>query len=88
LSDDLMTIRDLADRWGVSVEKAKKHVKARQVPFIRIGDADMRVNWSAVRFRGADVTRWEQDAVDVFPTAEPVKAPALVGKRHKHTRIR
>lgn len=89
LNDDLLTIRDLADRWGVSVDKAKKQVRGGHVPFIQIGtDADMRVNWSTVRFRAADVARWEQDAVKVFDSPEPAKAPAVVGTRHKHTRIR
>jgi hypothetical protein len=90
LSDELLTIHDLADRWGVSIDKAKKHVRMNRIPFLQIGtSADMRTNWSTIRFRAGDVTRWEQESTNVFPESEQPKAPAVVvGKRHKHTRIK
>jgi hypothetical protein len=91
LSDELLTIHDLADRWGVSVDKAKKHVRRKQVPFVEIGTAaDMQVNWRAVRFRLSAVVKWEEESQRVFEEPDPsVKAGTTPGPgRYKFVKMR
>lgn len=89
---DLLTIRDLAERWGVSIDKAKKHVRRCGVPFIRIGSpADMLVCWGSVRFRLVAVLQWEQDSEAAF--REPEKPAVQYGGarstgKYKHLKIR
>lgn len=89
-SANLLTVHDLAHRWGVSTAKVKRHVRRRNVPFIQIDtDADMRINWTTVRFRLAAIEQWEEESTRVFDEAGPAKAPAAsTGARHKLTRIR
>jgi hypothetical protein len=88
---ELLTIRDLAARWGVSVDRAKRNVRGRGVPFFRIGsDADMRINWNTVRFRLPAVLKWEQESEEVFEPAEAepaeARAAATAGK-YRFTRM-
>jgi len=87
---ELMTIRDLAERWGVSVDTAKKHVRRRGVPFFQIGtDADMLVNWKTARFRLEAVRQWEQQSERVFAAPAPEPEPRRRdGRVYRHTKMR
>jgi hypothetical protein len=91
MADDLLTIRDLADRWGVSLDKAKKHVRRNHVPFIEIGaTASVNISWGLVRFKRDAVTRWEEEAQRVFDvnTPEPKPKSASGGGKYKHVKMR
>lgn len=90
MTDDLLTIRDLADRWGVSVDKAKEHVRRNHVPFIEIGAlASVNISWSLVRFKLEAVKRWEDESQRVFDasTPEPKPKPATGGKKYKYIKM-
>lgn len=91
MSDDLLTIRDLAERWGVSIDKAKKHVRRNHVPFIEIGaTSSVNISWGLVRFKPEAVKRWEDEAQRVFDasTPEPRPKPAPGGGKYKHVKMR
>ncbi len=86
--DQLLNIRDLAERWGVSIHTAKQHVRRKGVPFFQVGTkADMLVNWNTARFRLSAILRWEQESERVF--AEPAKAEPrrAAGRAVKHFKI-
>lgn len=85
--DQLLNIRELAERWDVSIQTAKQHVRKAKVPFIKIGaEGDMRINWSVVRFRASAVLKWEQESEQVFEPAEPVVQAPAAGK-WKYTKM-
>jgi hypothetical protein len=91
MADDLLTIRDLADRWGVSVDKAKKHVRKNLVPFIQIGAvASVNISWGLVRFKADAVKRWEDENQRVFDVNIPEPKPKIAsgGGKYKHVKMR
>ena len=91
MDSELMTIRDLAERWGVGIEAAKVHVRRNKIAFIRVcSTGEERVDWRKVRFRVADVLRWEEESARVFDETDPKSkpAPAVVPSRYKYVKMR
>lgn len=85
--NDLMTIRDLAERWGVSLDRAKRHVRKAGVPFFRLADSPRdRISWGVVRFRAASVAAWEQSAEQAFDEATTVAARPTKPSKYKFMR--
>lgn len=73
----MLTIDDLAKRWGVSIRDAKRIVRDEEVPFVALRSHDMRIRWAFVRFSPQAVAAWEDGRVRVAdapdrPTAETV----------------
>lgn len=83
IPEALIDLDALAARWGLSFEATKRTVKLRKVPHLDLG-AGMRVVWSQVRFRPADIERWEAENLKEFggdqPEPEPTRATARGGK--------
>lgn len=77
----MMLIKDLAERWGVSLAQAKAIVRDERVPFIALRKVDMRINWRYARFEPEAVESWERGRRQVTP--EPVQAPPrfVVGRK-------
>jgi hypothetical protein len=76
---DLLTIRDLAERWGVSIAQAKKVVKMEGVPLVNLRSGYVNINWALVRFLADAVVDWERRRQGVFvrPASEgPVRVTA------------
>ena len=70
----LMTLSDLAERWGLAESKVKDLVREdSSIPFVRLGKGgDLRINWDRVRFRLEAIERWEEEHQTVFGEAKPV----------------
>lgn len=77
----MMVIKDLAERWGVSVVDAKRIVREGAVPFIALREVDMRINWSFVRFNPAAVEAWEQGRERTADAAAPEPAPCTAYRK-------
>lgn len=77
----MMTINELAERWGVSLRDAKQIVRDEKVPFIALRTADMRINWTFVRFEPEAVDGWERGRERVFPQAPPPQPRFIAGRR-------
>ena len=54
----LLTVEDLAARWGVSEDVVREHVKHDGLPFVPLGRGGKRPTY---RFRLAAVEAWEGD---------------------------
>lgn len=73
----LMTISDLASRWGIGIAEAIRVVQRENVPFITLRTPDQYVRWSHVRFNMSEVERWEERRTRTFrgraenPSCEP-----------------
>lgn len=76
----MMVIKDLAERWGVSVADAKRIVREEKVPFISLCAIGMNIRWGFVRFDPQAVAAWEGSRVRVAGDA-PKAAPATVVMR-------
>jgi excisionase family DNA binding protein len=88
----LMTVKDLAERWGLAESKVKKLVREKSIPFVSLGKGgDMRLNWDRVRFRLEAIEQWEQEHQTVFKNPEqPLALPtrSLLGDWSKQTASR
>lgn len=70
----LMTIDDLAQRWGISTVDAWELVRVGSVPFIWLGRGEpdlTRRGRKPIRFRLADVDAWETSRRRAWETPEP-----------------
>jgi hypothetical protein len=64
----LMTLAELAERWGVPKRAAAAIVRRHLVPFLMLGSApDMRVSWRVARFRPEAIEEWERGHQVVCP---------------------
>jgi len=78
----MMLIKDLADRWGVTLSQAKKIVRAERVPFVALRRHEMKTDWRFVRFEPEAVAAWEQGRVEVYkgkpaPAALPPRSVVM-----------
>jgi hypothetical protein len=76
----MMVIKDLAERWGVSVPQAKTMVRDMKVPFVALRNFDMKIDWRFIRFKPDVVESWERSRENVFPD-RPCPAPRFVTGR-------
>ena len=69
----LMTVKDLAGRWGLSESEIKALIREDQsIPFVRLGKGgDCRINWNRVRFRLEAIEQWESEHQTVFKQSKP-----------------
>ncbi len=87
----LLTVGDLAKRWGLSESEVKALVREdASVPFIKLGKSgDMRLNWKRVRFRSESIENWESEHQTVFKeAAQPLAMPtrSLLGDWRSKTK--
>ena len=70
----LMTVKDLAERWGLSESEVKELIRQdTSIPFVRLGKGgDLRLNWNRVRFRLEAIERWEEEHQVTFKQEKPV----------------
>ncbi len=73
---ELLTIQDLAKRWGLPLRAAKRACHLRGVPYIPLrGTPKLRTPWNYVRFRLDAIEAWER-ANEVIDDNEPQLRPA------------
>lgn len=75
--EKLLTIDDLAARWGVGDEVIRRHIRDDGLPFVPLGRSAGRK--PQYRFRLAAVERWEADRERVRERPEAPAAPAPAG---------
>jgi hypothetical protein len=74
----LLTVDDLAERWGCTASKVLDIVRTRKVPYLQIG-AKKRLDQrgpNSLRFRPGAIERWEEDEEVTWTTPERVEAEA------------
>jgi hypothetical protein len=78
----LMTLSDLAERWGLSENEVKALIRQdSSIPFVRLGKGgDMRLNWKRIRFRSESIENWESEHQTVF-SKEPKQVVKLESRR-------
>ena len=85
----LLTIDDLAARWGRRREDAVRIVREGGVPYLplpaRRRGTPMKVDWGTARFLLASVERWEQEQQVAFnpkgrSSPEPAYTPPAVSR--------
>lgn len=76
--DALLSIQDLAERWGVSVREARRAVVEGGLPRIELRDGSY-ISWTTTRFSLADVAAWEEGRKRAGGPAT-VAAPAPVAR--------
>lgn len=72
-----MVIKDLAERWGVSVDDAKRIVRDEKVPYLALrqpGPGSMKICWKFLRFEPAAIEAWEAKRRMFFQPPPPVPA--------------
>lgn len=80
MPNPLLTIDDLAARWGVSPRRAREIAGAPDgPPRIDLGPPRKYVAWSGARFAPEDVVAWEEGRKRAGPAAAP--APVAVKVR-------
>jgi predicted site-specific integrase-resolvase len=57
---ELLTIEDVAARWGVEIWTARRRVKNGKVPFLSLSSRSMQINWGNVRFPLETLVEWER----------------------------
>lgn len=74
----MLTIEDLAKRWGVSAQQARAIVLQGGVPRIELRPGRY-VSWRTTRFAPADVLAWEEarKTSGAAPTATPPRIPKV-----------
>jgi hypothetical protein len=80
---DLLTIDDLADRWGGSLAVVKRLVRSGSVPFFSLVPTDLRIEWSQVRFRLDAIVEYERRRSVAFEDQSPAKEPEVAPKRNQ-----
>jgi hypothetical protein len=81
---ELLDLAALAARWGVTENEARRVVRIKKVPFIRMTSSD-RINWRLIRFRLSEVRAWEAKAEEQFQSRakqsnkKPAKRIAVSG---------
>jgi len=81
----MLTIQDLAARWGVTLRQAKAAAIQGGVPMIRLKPTRHHISWATTRFDPGDVEAWEAErrravAAEARPAPEPAKIKPL-GRR-------
>lgn len=77
---DLMTIDDLAARWGITVEMVKRQVRSAGVPFFALNPTVCKISWAYVRFRVEAIEEWEKSRTGTFdgqPQPQPTTRLSL-----------
>ena len=63
---ELLDLAGLAARWSVTENEARRVVRVKRVPFIRVTPSIDRINWRLIRFRLSEVREWEARSEEQF----------------------
>lgn len=74
-SEEVLTIKDVADRWGVSEGIIRNLVKSRGLPYFSPVADDMRIEWAYVRFRLEVIRQWEVEKSRAVPGHTTIEIP-------------
>ncbi len=78
---NLLTVDDLAERWGLTALQVRKLVKRDGLPFISFQPSKpgrMNISWRFIRFDPEAVATWETGRQKAFPTPEPQRPKTIV----------
>jgi hypothetical protein len=71
MSVRLLTVGDLAERWGLTTDQVADLVREQGVPYVPLRrGTSPRVSWSNMRFREAAIEAWETANERIHPTAK------------------
>jgi hypothetical protein len=71
LSVRLLTVGDLADRWGLTTDQVADLVREQGVPYVPLRrGTSPRVSWSSMRFRESSVEAWESSVERLHATSK------------------
>lgn len=80
-----LTIKDLAERWGVTVNDAKRIVRDEKVPYLALRTpkpGSMHLCWKFMRFDLSAIEAWEDRRRKVVaPPPPPLRSPVPPGGR-------
>lgn len=79
----LLTVDDLAARWGLAPARVRKLVKHDGLPYVSFQPerpGRMSVSWRFIRFDPEAVAAWEASRQRVFLTPEPPR-PRVITHR-------
>lgn len=70
----LLTVDDLAGRWGLTALQVRKLVKRDGLPYVNFQPftpGRMQTSWKFIRFEPEAIAAWEASRRRTFATAEP-----------------
>ncbi|MDR3618738.1 MAG: hypothetical protein P4L85_05250 [Paludisphaera borealis] len=73
---DLLSVADVAERWGVDEDDVKSAVLDHSLPFIQFGRSSQRIRWARLRFRKDAVAAWELEQQASWAPPEERQRPA------------
>lgn len=77
----LLTVDDLAARWGLTPTRVRKLVKHDGLPYVSFQPerkGRMAISWRFIRFNPEAVAEWEAIRQRAFPTPEPTMPKTVV----------
>jgi hypothetical protein len=81
--DEVVTVADLAERWILTDEAAKRLVHAAGVPSIGTPAPGRLINWDNVRFHLDAIRRWEADHQIVYRPSQDAEGARAQADRDR-----
>lgn len=76
----LLTVDDLAERWGLTPAQVRMLVRRDGLPYISFQPftpGRLNISWRFVRFNPEAVAEWEAGRQRAFPTPEPPRPKTI-----------